>query len=82
MKSKLFPQNLGLIGPSRIRKFQMCASPLNANPHIFMMSPQIAIPQISTKFCTTLCQNSPQSPLFKRSLVMYNFESEHYKPHL
>jgi hypothetical protein len=31
---KLFPQILGHIPPSQIRKFLMCASPLNANPQI------------------------------------------------
>ncbi len=39
-----------------------------ANPQIFMIYPQIANPQISTKYCTTLSQNSHKSRLCKRFL--------------
>ena len=39
----------------------MCASLQIANPQIFMTNMQIADPQTSTKYCTTLSQNSPKS---------------------
>jgi len=45
----------------QIRKFIRCASPQIANPKIFMISPQTANPQISTKYCTTISQNSHKS---------------------
>ncbi len=61
MLSKLFcsqmakPQFLRLIPLSQIRKFLRCASPQIAIAKIFMIQPQIANPQISTKYCKTLC---------------------------
>ncbi len=48
------------------------------NPQIFMINLQIASLQISTKYCTTLSQNSPKSRLFKQFFIMYKFELEHY----
>jgi hypothetical protein len=58
---------LGLISLSQIRKFLRCDSPQIANPHIFMINPQIF-----TKCCTPLCQNNPKSRLFKRFLLSTN----------
>jgi hypothetical protein len=43
------PQILVLIPLSQIRNFLRYASPQIANPQIFMIIPQIANPQISTK---------------------------------
>ncbi len=39
---------------------------------------QIANLQFSTKYCTTLRQNSPKSSIFKDFCVMSKFELEHY----
>jgi hypothetical protein len=46
--------------------FLMCASPQIVNPQMFMDNPQIANRQFSTKYSTTLTQNSPKAVCFKR----------------
>jgi hypothetical protein len=51
------------IANPQIRKFLRYASPQIENPQIFMNNPQIVI---STKYHTTLSQNSPKSRLFTR----------------
>ena len=53
---------------SSICKFLCCASPKIANPQIFMINPQIANPR-TTKYCTTLSQNSHKSHTFQIILL-------------
>jgi hypothetical protein len=45
---------------------------------IFMITMQIAKPQISTKYWTTLPQNSPETCLLKRFFILEKFEFEPY----
>jgi hypothetical protein len=40
--------------------------PLSQDPQILMINPQTANPQILTKYCTILFQNSHRSRLFKQ----------------
>jgi hypothetical protein len=47
-------QILMIIPLLQISKCLRCASPQIANPQIFMLNRQIANPQISAKYCTTL----------------------------
>jgi hypothetical protein len=55
------------LGSFRYRKSANFLGVPIANPQIIIMiNPQIANSQISTKFCTTLSQNSPKSGLLKR----------------
>jgi hypothetical protein len=55
-------QYLGMpVRKSQIRKF-------------FMINPQIANPQFSTKYRTTLTHKSPKSRLFKRFYILYKIE--------
>jgi hypothetical protein len=50
-----------------------------ANPQIFMIYPQVANLQISTKYCTSLPQNSLKSRPFKKyNLFILFFDIEHY----
>ncbi len=42
-------------------KFLKCFSPQTENPQIVMIIPQIATPQVSTKYCKTLSRKSPKS---------------------
>jgi hypothetical protein len=61
----------GLMPPislSQIRKFPRWASPQIAKPQLFIINPQIANSQISTKYCATLFQISPENRLFQRFL--------------
>jgi hypothetical protein len=48
------------------RKFLIYACPQIENPQIFIINPQITIPQISTKYSKTPSQTSPKSRLFTR----------------
>ena len=43
-----------LIPLSQTHKFLKCFSPQTENPQIVMIIPQIATPQVSTKYCKTL----------------------------
>ncbi len=51
-------QILGLISQLKIRKFLRCARLQIVNSQSFMIYLQITNMQISTKYCTTLSQNS------------------------
>jgi hypothetical protein len=53
--------SFGIIPQSK--NFLRCASLYIANLLIFIINPQIANPQIPTKYCTNLFQNSPKSCL-------------------
>jgi hypothetical protein len=66
---------LGLIPQLKIHKFLRCARLQIVNSQSFMIYPQIANIQISTKYCTTLSQNSNKSRLFKTIFVSCTFES-------
>ncbi len=62
-------QIFGLIPLTPIRKFLRCATPQK----IFKINMKAPNPQISTKYCTTLSQNSPKSRLFKPYFITDKF---------
>jgi hypothetical protein len=61
------------------QNFLGCASPRITKPQIFMIYLQIINLQFSTKYCTTLSQNSPKTRSAKISVkcIMCKFELEH-----
>ncbi len=51
--------------------------PLSQDPQILMINPQTANPQILTKYCTILFQNSHRSRLFKQFFSWYKSAKFH-----
>jgi hypothetical protein len=76
-----YPQILGLIPMSQIRKFLSCANPQKANLQIFVINPQIANPHISTKYCTALSQTSPNSSFFN-DYILFLRACESFNPQI